>query len=100
LRWFFKKALDDFLPREVIEKQKQGFGLPVGAWLVGHRPLFELAADAVNSLRPHGIVRESFYGEILGPRLAEHPKYYGTMIWILMMLGLWLDSRRASADRA
>ena len=95
LRWFFKKALDDFLPREVIEKQKQGFGLPVGAWLVGHRPLFELAADAVNSLRPHGIVRESFFGEILGPRLAEHPKYYGTMIWILMMLGLWLESRRA-----
>ena len=94
LRWFFKEALRDFLPREVIEKEKHGFGLPVGAWLVGHRPLYDLAADAVRSLRPHGIVRDAFIEEILGPRLAEHPKYYGTMVWILMMLGLWLDARR------
>ena len=29
----------------------------------------------------------------LGTRLREHPKYFGGMVWVLMMLGLWLDSR-------
>jgi asparagine synthase (glutamine-hydrolysing) len=94
LRWFFKKALEDFLPPAVIAKKKHGFGLPVGAWLVGHRPLFELAADSIGGLRRRGIVQPAFVDDLLGRRLAEHPAYYGTMVWVLMMLGLWLESRR------
>ena len=44
LRWFFKQALRDFLPPEIISKKKHGFGLPVGAWLIDAQPLFDLAA--------------------------------------------------------
>ena len=94
LRWFFKHALRDFLPPEVITKQKHGFGLPVGAWLVDHRPLFDLAVDSIGLLRQRGIVQPRFLDELIGTRLREHPAYYGTMVWILMMLGLWLDSRK------
>ena len=53
LRWFFKEALRDFLPAEIITKQKHGFGLPVGTWLVEHPPLRDLARDAIDSLKPH-----------------------------------------------
>lgn len=94
LRWFFKHALRDFLPQEIITKQKHGFGLPVGAWLIGHRPLFDLAVDAIGPLRQRGIVRAQFIDELLDRRLREHPAYFGTMVWILMMLGIWLESRR------
>jgi asparagine synthase (glutamine-hydrolysing) len=94
LRWFFKQALSDFLPPEVITKEKHGFGLPVGAWLVGHKPLFDLAADSIALLRQRGIVQPRFINELLGTRLREHAAYFGTMAWILMMLGLWLDSRK------
>lgn len=94
LRWFFKQALSDFLPPAVITKKKHGFGLPVGAWLVGHKPLFDLAADSIGLLRQRGIVQPRFIDEILGTRLREHPAYFGTMVWVLMMLGLWLDSRK------
>jgi asparagine synthase (glutamine-hydrolysing) len=94
LRWFFKQALKDFLPPAVITKQKHGFGLPVGAWLVGHQPLFDLAADSIGTLRQRGIVQPRFIDELLGTRLREHPAYFGTMVWVLMMLGLWLDARK------
>jgi asparagine synthase (glutamine-hydrolysing) len=94
LRWFFKHALRDFLPPAVLTKQKHGFGLPVGAWLVGHRPLFDLAADSIGRLRGRGIVQPKFIDELLTTRLREHPAYFGTMVWVLMMFGLWLDSRR------
>jgi asparagine synthase (glutamine-hydrolysing) len=94
LRWFFKQALADFLPQEVITKQKHGFGLPVGAWLVGHKPLFDLAADSMGLLRARGVVQPRFIDELLGKRLREHPAYFGTMAWVLMMLGLWLESRK------
>ena len=94
LRWFFKHALLDFLPPAVITKQKHGFGLPVGAWLIGHKPLFDLAADSIGVLRHRGIVQPRFIDDLLGTRLREHPAYFGTMVWVLMMLGLWLESRK------
>ena len=93
LRWFFKQALSDFLPPQIIKKHKHGFGLPVGAWLVGHPPLFDLAAHGVGMLRDRGIVRREFIDELFGARLREHSAYFGTMAWVLMMLGLWLESR-------
>jgi asparagine synthase (glutamine-hydrolysing) len=94
LRWFFKHALREFLPPAVITKKKHGFGLPVGHWLIEHRPLFDLAVDSIKLLEPRGIVRPQFIGQLLDNKLREHPGYYGTMVWILMMLGLWLDSRK------
>ncbi|HTT13496.1 MAG TPA: asparagine synthase-related protein [Burkholderiaceae bacterium] len=94
LRWFFKQALRDFLPPAVISKQKHGFGLPVGTWLIEHAPLRTLAGQAIDSLRPHRIVRTEFVDALMKQRLHEHPRFFGTMVWVLMMLGLWLDSRR------
>ncbi|HEX6707565.1 MAG TPA: asparagine synthase-related protein [Albitalea sp.] len=94
LRWFFKQALLDFLPPEIITKKKHGFGLPVGHWLIEHKPLRDLAIDSINLLRPRGIVRPEFIRELLERKLHEHPGYYGTMVWLLMMLGLWLESRK------
>jgi len=94
LRWFFKRALNDFLPPAVISKRKHGFGLPVGAWLTGHKPLRDLAADAIEPLRSRGFVEGRFLDDLMAHKVAEHPAYFGTMVWILMMLGLWLDSRK------
>jgi asparagine synthase (glutamine-hydrolysing) len=94
LRWFFKEALRDFLPREVIEKSKHGFGLPVGAWLTTHRPLLDLASEAIAGLRRRRIVRAGFVDDLRDRLLPAHPAYYGTMIWVLMMLGLWLEAKR------
>lgn len=94
LRWFFKEALRDFLPPQVITKTKHGFGLPVGVWLMQHRPLLELASSAIDSLRPRGIVRPAFIDDLRQRLLPAHPAYYGTMMWVLMMLALWLDARR------
>jgi asparagine synthase (glutamine-hydrolysing) len=90
LRYFFKKALRDFLPKEVIAKSKHGFGLPFGVWLEKHRPLRELAMDSLTDLKRRGIVRPDFIDELTSTLLANHPSYYGVMIWVLMMLEQWL----------
>ena len=66
----------------------------MGAWLVGHPPLRALAVDGIAVLRQRGIVQPRFCDDLLANKLPEHPAYYGTMVWVLMMLGLWLDSRK------
>ena len=91
LRPFFKEALADFLPSETIAKEKHGFGLPVGPWLQSHAPLRTLAGDSLASLRRRRIVRGDFIDRLQGEHFAEHAGYYGTMIWVLMMLELWFQ---------
>jgi asparagine synthase (glutamine-hydrolysing) len=95
LRWFFKEALRDFLPAEVIAKQKHGFGLPAGLWLREYPPLRDLAGDALGSLRARGLFRGEFLDALTGARIHEHAGYYGTMVWILMMLELWYRKHAA-----
>jgi asparagine synthase (glutamine-hydrolysing) len=91
LRHFFKEALADYLPAEIIAKQKHGFGLPVGAWLQSNAQLRALASDNLMALRARGIVRPEFIDRLLADHLAAHAGYYGTMVWVLMMLELWFQ---------
>ena len=93
LRWFFKEALKDFLPPEIITKKKHGFGLPFGVWAVRHPALRKLALESLDSLRNKGVVRSVFLDRLMSENLPQHPGYYGEMVWILMMLGQWLAGR-------
>jgi asparagine synthase (glutamine-hydrolysing) len=93
LRYFFKRALRGFLPEAIIRKQKHGFGLPFGPWLLESPGLFRLASDCLESLVGRGIVRKPFIVELLGPRLREVPGYYGGMVWVLLILEQWLRHR-------
>ena len=93
LRWFFKEALRDFLPDEIIAKKKQGFGLPFGVWANSTPELKAMATESLQSLARRGVVRVSFVESLLAQRLPEHPGYYGEMVWILLMLEQWLAAK-------
>jgi asparagine synthase (glutamine-hydrolysing) len=90
LRWFFKEALRGFLPDAVIEKKKQGFGLPFGVWMVQHDGLGTMTRDAVGALVERGLVQPAFVRHLFDQLLPQHPHYYGAMAWILMVLEHWL----------
>jgi asparagine synthase (glutamine-hydrolysing) len=96
LRWFFKEALRGFLPDEIINKKKKGFGLPFGVWTTRDPALLELARDSLDMLATRGIVRRDFVDRLLREHLLQHPGYYGEMVWILTMLEQWLR-RHANA---
>jgi asparagine synthase (glutamine-hydrolysing) len=96
LRYFFKEALKDFLPREILRKQKQGFGLPVGEWLTTHSGLRALAGDCLSSLKGRGIVAPEFIDRLLAEHLQSHAPYFGTMVWVLMMMDLWFQKHAPS----
>jgi asparagine synthase (glutamine-hydrolysing) len=93
LRWFFKEALRGFLPDDILTKKKQGFGLPFGVWTNQTPALKALAKDSLESLAARGIVQPDFIHTLLNQRLAEHPGYFGEMVWILMMLEQWLAAK-------
>lgn len=90
LRWFFKEALRGFLPDAILTKKKQGFGLPYGPWMANDPALRKLAEDSLYGLAERGILQRGYVTELFEKRLPEHPGYYGTMVWVLMVLEQWL----------
>jgi asparagine synthase (glutamine-hydrolysing) len=93
LRWFFKEALRDFLPTEILTKKKQGFGLPFGVWALQHQALRQLAEESLHSFGERGIIRREFIKRLIVDLLPSYPGYYGELAWIITMLELWLQNR-------
>lgn len=94
LRWFFKAALRGFLPDEIINKSKHGFGLPFGLWMQRHAPLHDLATQSLRAFRARNILRPEYLDELSHLHQTGHASYYGAMIWVVMMLEQWLSSNK------
>jgi asparagine synthase (glutamine-hydrolysing) len=97
LRYFFKKAMQDFLPKAVLEKSKHGFGLPFGIWMKSNDRLRELAYDSINDFAGRGIVQPGYIDSLKEAHGSVHAHYYGEFIWLLMMLELWMKGLESRA---
>jgi asparagine synthase (glutamine-hydrolysing) len=100
LRYFFKEALKDFLPAEIITKQKHGFGLPIGVWMQTHGPLRSLAYEAVRAFGTRGIVQPAFIDRVFAEHQAGHAAYWGGEIWNLSQLEFWLQTHGWAPGKA
>ncbi len=94
LRWFYKQAFSGFLPDQIINKSKHGFGLPFGIWLKDYQPLKELAYDSIDSLKKRPYFNRKFLDHAIKMHQSVHAAYYGELIWILMMLELWFQRKK------
>jgi asparagine synthase (glutamine-hydrolysing) len=97
LRWFYKRAMRDFLPRQIVTKTKHGFGLPFGVWTRTHEGLRRLSEDGLGSLAERGYFRPEFLREALRLHRDGHASYYGELVWILMVLELWLQAHSSAS---
>jgi asparagine synthase (glutamine-hydrolysing) len=90
LRDFYKRAMADFLPREIIEKKKHGFGLPFGDWLKTDRSLADMIYSNLSDLKKRRILSAEFIDNLVEQHRSGHPSYFGYAIWDLAMLEAWL----------
>jgi asparagine synthase (glutamine-hydrolysing) len=97
LRYFYKQALSDFLPQQVIQKSKHGFGLPFGEWLLTSQRLQDIVYDALNDLGRRGIFGRTFIDALIDDHRCGHTAFYGNMVWVLAMLEWWLDAHASDA---
>jgi len=94
LRHFYKAALNDFLPTEIIHKTKHGFGLPFGEWLKQSPQLQDLIYSSLESLKTRHLIKQTFLDDLIKSHKNDHVSYHGTMVWVLATLEQWLQSRK------
>jgi len=74
-------------PRRLLDRPKQGFGVPLDDWFRG--PLRLLAEDVLPTcLDKVGIHNSTFAGRMLSEHVAGRADH-GQRLWTLLMLGLW-----------
>ena len=89
LRTFYKRAMAGFLPDEIINKSKHGFGLPFGLWLQQSPRLAQQIDSNLAGLRSRGIVRPDFSDRLRSLHGEEDARYYGVLVFTLSMLEQW-----------
>ncbi len=87
-KYIFKKAMEGIVPREILYREKQGFGVPIGDWI--NLQLKErINADL---LEKRTLERGYFETRYIETLLDEHRKQrrdHSDALWILWMLELW-----------
>jgi asparagine synthase (glutamine-hydrolysing) len=97
LRDFYKRAMQGYLPDEIIHKKKHGFGLPFGLWLQQSSELRDLVYGNLSDLKRRHIIRDGFLDRLLDLHGADDARYYGVFIWVLAMLEQWFKAHEISA---
>jgi asparagine synthase (glutamine-hydrolysing) len=87
-KYLLKRAFDDLLPPENVNRRKMGFGVPVGEWFRGS--LRSFIKDAL--LSGQAMSRDYFQPATVERLLDEHLERrndHSGLLWNLMMLELW-----------
>ncbi|NYZ77853.1 asparagine synthase (glutamine-hydrolyzing) [Candidatus Micrarchaeota archaeon] len=98
-----RKAMNGFVPREVIERGKWGFNVPTRAWLGGE--LGEIAAQLLSdeAVRKRGLFENRLVQSVLR-NYSKNEAYYSRQFWSLFALELWhrvfIDPPEETALRA
>jgi asparagine synthase (glutamine-hydrolysing) len=85
-----RQALAPLLPREIVHGRKQGFSIPIAAWLRGPLEPFAREVLAPSALARQGLLDPAAVTPLLNRHKAGQEDL-SRQIWGLMALTLWFD---------
>ncbi|PIT04874.1 hypothetical protein TSA1_32105 [Bradyrhizobium nitroreducens] len=89
-KYILRRLLERYVPRELFERPKMGFGIPIDSWLRG--PLKGWALDWLSSGND-----EFFDRQAIGDNWQQHQigrVNRGGQLWTVLMFDLWLERAR------
>lgn len=90
-KWILRQVLYKYIPKELIERTKTGFGVPVGEWLCG--PLLEWAESLLDESR---LKKEGYFNTtVVRQKWADHKagtRNWTQSIWTILMFQAWLEN--------
>jgi asparagine synthase (glutamine-hydrolysing) len=97
-KWALRQILSRYIPKELVERPKMGFSMPVDLWLRG--PLREWGEDL---LSPESLGRDNFFAiQPIRDKWKEHvsgSRNWQYMLWPVLMFQAWRAEMGATSPR-
>ena len=92
-KWALRQVLYKYVPRELIERPKAGFGIPVGQWLRG--PLRDWADELLDEVRleREGYLNVTTIRQVWQEHLSGRHDWT-SRLWTVLMFQAWLEGTR------
>ncbi|MEV3818304.1 asparagine synthase (glutamine-hydrolyzing) [Aeromonas salmonicida] len=91
-KWVLREILYRHVPREMIERPKKGFSVPLGQWLRG--PLRDWAEALLNKER---LEQEGYFNSVVVRRVwSDHlqgKRDHARKLWSILMFQAWLEKQ-------
>jgi asparagine synthase (glutamine-hydrolysing) len=90
LKYILKKAVERWLPKEIVYRQKRGFSVPIASWMRNElRPLVDETLGE-DKLRREGMFNVAFVRRLLNEHWSGQADHRKTL-WTLFSFQLWHD---------
>lgn len=88
MKYMMKKAVAPWLPREILERKKRGFGAPIGAWL--RKDLQPMVSELLSEdqIRRRGLFHWPVIQQLIADHAAQRSDHTDHLL-ALVMLELW-----------
>lgn len=83
-----KELLYRYVPKQLLDRPKAGFGIPIHDWLRG--PLKEWASDLIADSRKQNLFNTEQLQKTFNDHLSGHSNY-GHLLWNFLMMQSWMN---------
>jgi asparagine synthase (glutamine-hydrolysing) len=94
-KWILKELLNKYVPKQLVDRPKQGFSVPLAQWL--REPLRDWAESLLASDR---LKAENYFNEKIVRNIWElhisGKKDYSLKLWSILMFQSWLEKNKSN----
>jgi asparagine synthase (glutamine-hydrolysing) len=89
-KYILRRALEGIIPKQVLNREKKGFGVPLDEWMRGEFGSFVEEGLFNSSLRHRKLFDYGFVKKLLTDH-KERRANYSFFLWSLLNLSMWYD---------